>query len=207
MLSGDVYASMQQMLLDGSLKPGSLLNRRQIAQILNVSVAPVLEAMLKLEHEGFLESFPRKGTQVRVFTEDDIKAHLLIKEALECIAARFYAGAVLRQNLPRLQPLAEQLDAMQDQANTMAFWQADVDFHKELVKLAENRLITCEYERIALPNVYHHVNKQITIREVSSHVLLVELLGSDKPESAVKALQKHLRSGKGYYADYAVKWG
>jgi DNA-binding GntR family transcriptional regulator len=207
MLSGDVYASMQQMLLDGSLKPGSLLNRRQIAQILNVSVAPVLEAMLKLEHEGFLESFPRKGTQVHVFTEDDIKAHLLIKEALECIAARFYAGAVLRQNLPRLQPLAEQLDAMQDQANTMAFWQADVDFHKELVKLAENRLITCEYERIALPNVYHHVNKQITIREVSSHVLLVEQLGSDKPESAVKALQKHLRSGKGYYADYAVKWG
>lgn len=205
MLSGDVYDSLQQMLLDGTLKPGSLVNRRQIAQLLQVSVAPVLEAMLKLEHEGFLETIPRKGTQVRVYTDDDVKAHLLIKEALECVAVRLYCGATLRQNLARLRPMAEQLDSQTDKANTMGFWQADVNFHKELVRLAGNRLITSEYERIALPNVYHHVNKQITITYVLSHVMLIEQLCIDDPEIAVKALQTHLRSGKGYYANYAGK--
>jgi len=205
MLSGDVYTAIQQMLLDGVLKPGSLINRRQIAELLQVSVAPVLEAMLKLEHEGFLETIPRKGTQVRIFTEDDIKAHLLIKEALECVAARLYCGAVIRANQPRLVPMAQQLDDQAGKATTMKFWQDDVNFHLELVKLAGNRLITSEYERIALPNVYHHVNKQITITCVSSHVQLIGQLGNDDPEQAIKALQSHLRSGKGYYANYAEK--
>ncbi len=203
MLSTDVYAAILKMLLEGTLTPGAQINRRQIAQLLQVSVAPVLEAMLRLEHEGFLETTPRKGTQVRVFTEADIKGHLLIKEALECVAARLYCGAILRQNHSRLLPLASQLDARMDAASSMVFWQADVDLHRQLVMLAGNRLLTREYERIALPNVYHHVNKQINTVSVLSHVLLLNQLSTDDPEQAVQALQTHLRSGKGYYANYA----
>lgn len=202
MLSNEVYSSLLEMLLDGTLKPGTLLNRRQIAQLLNVSVAPVLEAMLKLENEGFLETIPRKGTQVRVFTEEDIKGHLLIKEALECMAARLYCGSILRKNLERLYPMAQKLDEQAAHANSMKFWQDDVNFHGELVALTGNRVLIKEYQRIALPNIFHYVNKQLTNTYVLSHVMLIEQLCNDDPEVAVKALQAHLRSGKGYYTNY-----
>lgn len=205
MLSNEVYSSLQKMLIEGTFKPGTLLNRRQIAQMLDVSVAPVLEAMLKLEAEGFLETIPRKGTQVRVFTEEDIKGHLLIKEALECIAARLYCGNILRKNFERFYPIAQRLDEQKEFANTIKYWQDDVNFHGELVALAGNGVLIKEYQRIALPNVYHHVNKHLTNTYVLSHVALIEQLCSDDQELAVKALQTHLRSGKGYYSSYYEK--
>ena len=46
--------------LERELKPGEIINRRQIATRLDMSVAPVLEAMLRLESEGYLETLPRK---------------------------------------------------------------------------------------------------------------------------------------------------
>jgi len=202
LLSDEVYSSLLKMLIEGVFKPGTLLNRRQIAQMLGVSVAPVLEAMLKLEADGFLETIPRKGTQVRVFTEEDIKGHLLVKEALECTAARLYSGNVLRSNFERLYPLAKKLDEQMASSNTIKYWQDDVNFHGELVALSGNRVLIKEYQRIALPNVYHHINKHLTNTHVLSHVLLIEQLCSDDQESAVKALQNHLRSGKGYYSNY-----
>ena len=57
-----MYEHLLENFLQNELVPGHILNRREIAQQLGVSVAPVLEAFLQLEMEGFVESIPRKGT-------------------------------------------------------------------------------------------------------------------------------------------------
>ncbi|MDA1201787.1 MAG: GntR family transcriptional regulator [Planctomycetota bacterium] len=45
LLSQQVYDQLYEALLDHRLKPGDRLNRRQVAEDLGVSVAPVIEAM------------------------------------------------------------------------------------------------------------------------------------------------------------------
>lgn len=51
-LSEQVYHTLLDRLLSNKLIPGEILNRRDVAKELQVSVAPVLEAMVQLEHEG-----------------------------------------------------------------------------------------------------------------------------------------------------------
>ena len=58
MLSETIYEKLLDMLTKGELMPGEIINRREIASRLEVSVAPVLEAMLKLEMEGYIETIP-----------------------------------------------------------------------------------------------------------------------------------------------------
>jgi DNA-binding GntR family transcriptional regulator len=69
-----------------------MLNRRQLAEELGVSVAPVLEALILLERDGFIESIPRKGTVGRSVREQDVYEYFVLREALKCAAARLYTG-------------------------------------------------------------------------------------------------------------------
>src|SRR5689334_15273534 len=85
-----VYNEILDRLLSGRWEPGYVFNRRQIAAEMKVSVAPVLEAMLELEGEGLIETLPRKGTRVRALTIRDLQGQLIVREALECQAARMY---------------------------------------------------------------------------------------------------------------------
>ena len=49
-------------VLSGQLKPGTRLVESQLADQLGVSRAPVREALLALEAEGWVASRPNKGT-------------------------------------------------------------------------------------------------------------------------------------------------
>ena len=91
-LSSKAYNYLVKSLLKNELVPGDSINRRDIADKLGMSVAPVLEAMLQLESEEYLESVPRKGTIVKPIRIDDVTGQLIVREALECAAARYYCG-------------------------------------------------------------------------------------------------------------------
>ena len=69
-LSREVYNTLLQQLLQNELIPGTILNRRKVAAELGVSVAPVLEAMLQLEMEGFLEASGRKRGSIQRYRTD-----------------------------------------------------------------------------------------------------------------------------------------
>ena len=60
-LTDEVYDTLLKKFIDKELVPGQVLNRRSVAKELNVSVAPVLEAFLYLEMEGYVETLPPEG--------------------------------------------------------------------------------------------------------------------------------------------------
>src|SRR5580658_8522650 len=109
-LASKVYDSILARLLSGEMPPGHVFNRRQVATELGVSVAPILEAMLELEAEGLIETLPRKGTRVRVLSPEDLRGQLIVREALECEAARIYRGVPIERHIKRLTRLAAEID-------------------------------------------------------------------------------------------------
>ena len=135
MLSTNVYNILLSRLLSGELQPGDIINRRQIAKECNVSVAPVMEAMMQLEHEGFLKTMDRKGTIVRYFTKEDIMGHLILKEAIECAAAFRYTREDIEEHYNELYQMAAELDRGTNMGS-MQMWTLDLELHKSLVALA-----------------------------------------------------------------------
>ncbi len=123
-LSGYVYQTLLDRLLRSELVPGEMLNRRDVARELGVSVAPVLEAMVALENEGFLEGIPRKGTRVRPVRGEDVAGQLIVREALECAAARLYCGTPVRARLAALRRIAARLDSVR--ADSPQRWEREI---------------------------------------------------------------------------------
>jgi len=197
-LSRQVYDTLLNKLLNNELISGQILNRRQVAADLGVSVAPVLEAMLILEMEGFLESIPRKGTQVRPIAPEDVHGQLILREALECQAARLYCGEGIEKNEASLLRLADKMD--KSAPFVPEHWREDLNFHHALIKITGVDALIKEYHRVIHLNIFHAVNRLTQIHDnadPSNHRKLVQKLKTRDPDEAERIIRAHVRSGKG----------
>lgn len=196
-LSQDVYHHLLEKFLQNELVPGHILNRREIAQELGVSVAPVLEALLQLEMEGFVESIPRKGTLVKPVRQEDIFGQLMLREAVECQAARLYCGAPVRNARSRLEALARDLETTT--AESPEHWKQELAFHSSLVALSDCPALLREFDRFMRLGVFFRLNRilePVDRLDGRRHSDLVEVLCTEDPDLAEKAVRDHLRSGK-----------
>lgn len=191
------YKNIFDQIMDGRFAPGTLLNRRGLAQQLKMSAAPVHEAMIQLEQNGFLEALPRHGTRVLSVQLKDVRGHLVIREALECQAARMICGERLKHNLPALKILADAID-LGDQTDAVRARQ-EVSFHVALVELADCPALLREYRKIMQMGLFYRINLLMSLpsRELKNrHTSLLEGLCTDSPEAAEHCMREHVCSGK-----------
>ena len=151
-----------------------------MASRLGMSVAPVLEAMLMLEAEGLLLTIPRKGTQVRVQKQADIDGQLLIREALECQAVRFYWGQPIRDAYPSLLELAQAVDQGQDKEMV---WEAEVTFHCALIDLMGNPAFSEVFRRAMRLDMYYKL-RLLPLQMPRNHVAYLNRLAEAQSEDA-----------------------
>ena len=74
-LADDVAVYVRELILTGSLKPGTKIDQEAICTALDVSRSPVREAIVILGQEGLLDVTPRRGASVSAITRDDIVDH------------------------------------------------------------------------------------------------------------------------------------
>src|SRR6478609_690754 len=63
-LAQAAYAALKASILEGLLPPGHEAVEQAIADQLGMSRTPVHEAVLRLQHEGFLRVLSRRGVRV-----------------------------------------------------------------------------------------------------------------------------------------------
>ena len=190
-----VYHHILQRILRNDLKPGDWVDRKQLAEGLNTSLMPIAEAVQRLTLEGFLVSVPRRGTQVRVPGGEDVRGQIVVREALECQAARLYCGAPVQAVMTRLGRLAAAADAPSEKSTA---WQAELAFHVALVELANCAALLENYRRI-MNLVLFQQSALLTpylFYRGDSHVQLLEDLARLDDDAAEARMRKHIRTGK-----------
>ena len=197
-LANEVYAILLAMLINKELPPGTVLNRRDIAKQLGVSVAPVLEAVIQLELEGYFVTIPRKGTIVAPFGLREIYEHLIVREALECQAARIYCGKPIRDKYDTLLVKAAMLDSTF--VNGQGNWNLEYDFHESLVTLSESKMLINEFSRMirlgTFYSMYHIYSTPGKERILKNHHELLAQVSQDDPDIAERAVREHLWTTK-----------
>lgn len=198
-LAESIYNKIMERLLAGEILPGQILNRRSLAEEFQVSVAPVLEALVRLEQEGLVETIPRKGTQVRLIRQEDVRGQFILRDAIESKAARLYWGAPLAEGLEELRPLARQVDRAP--ADHLEDWKTEILFHRELVLLAGVPALTDAFDRSMTLNHFYAMARIIPAREASARdnheALLERLAGAADPDRAEGIIRAHVWYGKG----------
>lgn len=89
--SARAYASLQDRLRDGSLKPGDRIDLAAIAAELGISRQPVRDALKLLEGESLVRSSPQVGFSVVAYTESESLDVVALHGLIECEVAELAA--------------------------------------------------------------------------------------------------------------------
>jgi DNA-binding GntR family transcriptional regulator len=197
-LASEAYVVIRERILRGELAIGQVISRRKVAAELGMSFLPVSEALLRLEHEGLLESRPRAGTRVPVPTRTDVQGHYVVREALESQAAMLFATHATRDERAELLRLAARVDALsvQSEGNRFIYLSLHEKLHRRIAECARCPPLTDAIGKTsALASTWLCATRPPTPgNPPSHHENLMKALVSADPVTASEAMRRHIRS-------------
>ncbi len=142
------YREVKERILAGALPGGELISEGEIATDLGTSRTPVREAFLRLETEGWMKLYPKRGALVVPVPAGEAEHVVHARYVVETAAARGLAAAdragvaeALREAIERQREFAAAGDLEQ-------FAAMDTEFHRTLVVAAGNPLLIGFYDSL-----------------------------------------------------------
>jgi DNA-binding GntR family transcriptional regulator len=134
------YSFAKERILDGRYAGGDLISEGDIASGVGLSRTPVREAFLRLESEGLLRLYPKRGALVVPVSVAEVESVMETRLLVE----RFAVEKVIRQGVDlsgALEAAIDQQEAMAGAGNERAFVEADREFHRLVVAAAGNEIL------------------------------------------------------------------
>lgn len=195
-----VYERTKTAILEGALPVGDWVTEGQVAEALSVSRTPVREAFLRLEAEGLLRLYPRRGALVTELTARDVGEVLELRGLLESFAARRIVESTpgrRRDLVARLRGLVEREREAAVEGDAVTTARAGRAVHTTIVHAAENRLLDSFYsmlrdrqQRVGVEAIRRKPDRLPTVLAEHSH--LIDLLEGGDVAGYELALQRHL---------------
>jgi DNA-binding GntR family transcriptional regulator len=190
------YDHVKLAILDGTFDGGALLTEGEIAEAVGVSRTPVREAMLRLQVEGMLRLYPKKGAMVVPVTAAEADAVLEARTLVETWAAPRAAarGAELADEL---EPYLTQMREHRESGYVTGFSEADRTYHERIVAAAGNDILTRLYRslrerQICISAVAMRLSTERMDTAIADHSKLVELLRDGDEAGFVTLTEQHL---------------
>lgn len=193
------YRQLLEMILNGTLEAGAIVQERRLAKALSVSRTPLRDALFRLEGEGFLIRRGEGALQVKTVTLEDYSHALRVRITLEREAARLAAG-----NLPagRLAAIRARIDAIMAAADVPDGphpTRADLDevddmLHDAIAAASGNPLLADLIRSVRLRSRLFGLERRPSrIQQIGAeHLALVEALAAGDPMAAAQAMERHL---------------
>jgi DNA-binding GntR family transcriptional regulator len=140
-LADRAYRAILDAICDGELVPGQRVTQDELAERLQVSRQPVLQAILLLKRQGFLRDSGRRGIQVAPLDPDFVTQLYELRSALDGAACRGAAARGAAEARLWGGRLIEEGRAAVRSGSIHAMIAADMRFHLYLHELSGNPLI------------------------------------------------------------------
>lgn len=130
---------LRRAIVTGRLRPGTVLVETALAEQLNVSRAPIREAVQILENDGLVETVAYKGKRVKPLTVREVVETCEMRTVFEVAALR----RILAHGTP-VETLWDPCRAMEQAAaagDREALVAADGAFHRMLIQLSDHALL------------------------------------------------------------------
>jgi len=146
-----VVLTIKEAILSGTFAPGAQLVESRIAQQLGTGIPLVREALIELEHQGFVQKTPYKGTTVTELGPDEIAQMFRLRGELEALAVVWAKENADAADVEELRALIERMEAAAAGHTPEQFCEADLAFHRKVWELSRNAYLVEALERVVLP--------------------------------------------------------
>ncbi|MEU2784122.1 GntR family transcriptional regulator [Streptomyces sp. NPDC007110] len=191
-----VYGHVKQGVLERRYEGGTLLTEGELADAVGVSRTPVREALLRLEAEGLLKLYPKKGALVLPVSAQEIKDVVETRMLVEEHAARKAVPAPPGL-LERLEELLDRQKAQAAAGDFAAAAVTDRCFHAEIVRSGGNEILSRLYDqlrdrqlRMGVAVMHSHPDR--IAKTLSEHEEILSALRSGDPQAAVALVHRHI---------------
>jgi len=209
--SDQAYRIIKSEILEGGLKPGEKLGKRSMAALCNVSIIPVIDALNRLENEGFVESTPYGSSRVVNFDGRRLADMFILREAIEVQIIRMLCFTIGSEEAENLRSLAVKIDSMAGQSDkTPDYDDLHYQFHIRLAKATGSKNLLEGMENLHLFSLLAKSETLYTALEDSvppeeySHEDIVTAILKRNPENAERIVRRHVYRSKVIPAPYWI---
>lgn len=149
-LRNQIEAQIRTAIVDGHLKPGERLIESAIAEQLQLSRAPVREALSALEREGIIDYLPRRGYFVVEFTPKDIEEIYSLRLLLEIGALRRAIHHFSEADIQKMQDIVETFGQIEEKWEQSRIADLDLSFHELICKAADHQRLYSVWDRMRM---------------------------------------------------------
>ncbi|MGK5740513.1 GntR family transcriptional regulator [Micromonospora sp. URMC 103] len=190
------YRHLKRAILEQVYPGGLLVSEGEIAEATGVSRTPVREALLRLETEGLVRLYPKRGALIRPVSAREITDVIEARRLVELHAAErvWDRRAALKPELDRWLAEMRTAHAAGDLTALMA---ADRAFHATVVDAAGNEILAELYQRLRdrqlrMGEATFRLSPRWAEAALTEHAAQLAALDDDDPARWLAAVAAHI---------------
>jgi DNA-binding GntR family transcriptional regulator len=199
-LDWEAYQKIKQMLFNRKIVPGQRLVHKDLTSMLKMSRTPIINALNRLEHEGFLILESHRGFYVKPLTAQEITDLCGVREALEIYAIEQAIQLANDGDVETLEELArnhaQHMPPYYDHQKLIIAQK----FHLQIASMGRNQLLVNQL-KINIEHDYLRFRLEgIDVGRMSSaaqeHLDLVEKFKKRDLQGCIDTLRHHIRASR-----------
>jgi DNA-binding GntR family transcriptional regulator len=187
-----IVDDIRNAITEGVYPPGSPLAEMELATRFNVSRGPVREALIQLQAEYLVRSFPNRGTFVYSLNEQEFDEIERMRSVLEPLAMEYARDNMTPEKLRELQQMLAEMIDLTRAGDYRVLADRDFAFHCAIWDLSGKLFLGQVLRQIAWPiftffkiNWRKYRNSKLNLEEIiGTHNLILQYLNGETTLSA-----------------------
>jgi DNA-binding GntR family transcriptional regulator len=181
-----VVTALRDAIVSGRMKPGDAIVESRVARQLGVGQPLIREALLDLEHQGFVQRVPYRGTSVTKLGPEEIDQIQRFRIEMEALAVEWARERVTPQDLVELRGFVEEMRRAARESDLSRFNEFDLALHRRIWLLSGNKYLSDALERAVVPLLtFFYLRsgriEELHVKSVDHHAVLIDALASPGP--------------------------
>lgn len=189
LLRDKAYEAIRDAIVRGDIAPGTSVSNAELAERLELSRAPVRDALARLADEGLVETKPQSYTRVTPLVLREARDAAAVVRAMHELAARTAVSLLARDDVATMRRANERFEAATSGGDIDAALHADDELHGVLVRVCGNRALAATIERYT-PLIRRLERRQFSRvrarRSVERHDQLIAACAAGDAEQATR---------------------
>ncbi|MBW2058536.1 MAG: GntR family transcriptional regulator [Deltaproteobacteria bacterium] len=193
------YENLRYRIMTHDLRPGELLNERELMAAYGIGRTPLREVLLELQRDGLIQRFPRSGTFVAPLDLHLFRQVIEIRINLEGFAAQLAAERITEAELEGLSRVLERVEELKgaNSENLEPLTQCEFDFHNRLSQATHNRKlggILHELHGISA-RFWHYLvfSREELLDQFKDHRDMIDALAERDAQRARRIMERHIQ--------------
>ena len=195
-LHDEVVTRVRDMIIEGTLAPGTRIHEGQLCLALGISRTPLREALKFLASEGLIDLKASRGAVVKSFSAKDVRDMLDLLGVLEAFAGRLACRDASNAEIAGVRSLHDRMMDRYRARDRLEYFKLNQQIHSAILRISGNAALAAAHASIQsrLKRIRYIGNSEPSKWHdaMSEHEAMIRHLEARDAEALAKVLTGHM---------------